>query len=498
MGKYGKSRGCTMCWRYLCAALIALLACSSLATAGRGLESDYPEMPLSKVKQDANGDGTADFLGDTVTVRGVANISSGLLHESYLQIYIQNRETGLSLFSESIQSPVMPGDSLIATGVIQEYNGLIEVNVFSYENIGPASRKAAPMPLHKALDNPALYEGMLVKGSGEIIEKGNRDNGKYLKLSPSSDSEKTVMIYVTNFHAHFSEFDFESLSKGDHLNIAGILSIYSPKPEKVSADSYKIHLRTPDDLELAGISRYQMTLWGSLAIGLLLVIVAWITSLRRTVRKKTGQLQKSLAEKETLLKEIHHRVKNNLAIMSGLFELQLDTTDNDQARKVLRDSQSRLQSVALVHDKLYKTSSLTDIEMDQYIRELVQSLYETFGARQKSINIEFDIDDIYLDIDRALPCGLLINEITINAFKHAFQDGVEGDINISMKKNNGRARLTISDNGRGLDKDFESGKSNSLGLMLIDTLKDQLEARMEVESAPGNGTRYSFTFPVDS
>jgi len=214
-----------------------------------------------------------------------------------------------------------------------------------------------------------------------------------------------------------------------------------------------------------------------------------------TVKSQTQDLKQSLQDKEILLKEIHHRVKNNLAIMSGLFELQLDSTENEQTIKALRNSQSRLKSMALVHDKLYRTSSLTDIEMSQYVEELVRSLHNTFVGPKQDISLNFKIEDINLDIDQAIPCGLLINEIVVNAFKHGFENKDKGSIEIAMKKQNGDARLVIADDGHGIPEDFDISKSSSLGMMLIETFKNQLDASLHISNS--RGTRFTFSFPIN-
>lgn len=449
--------------------------------------------PLKEIKPNVS-DGVSDLIGDTVTVGGIASIASGVLHENYLQTFIQQDSTGLSLFSESFNKPINLGDSVLARGIVQEYYGLTEINVLEYEVFSDTRKQPLQISLSEAIDHLAKYEGMLVGGTGTVIGKGDRFNGKYLMISPEGMPDKSIMIYVTNFHSRYQDFDFESISIGDDLQIAGILSLYNPDTRGEEERTYKIHLRTSDDLSIIGVSRSQMILWGSLGLLIILIVAGWIISLRSTVKSKTEDLKQSLEDKEILLKEIHHRVKNNLAIMSGLFELQLDGTENEETKKALRNSQSRLKSMALVHDKLYNTSSLTEIEMSHYIRELVQSLRDTFVGPDQDITLEFDFDGISLDIDKAIPCGLLINEIVVNAFKHGFENKDSGVIRVSMKEQNGTAVLIITDNGEGIPDDFDIQQSSSLGMMLIDTFKNQLGAELEVDT--GNGTRFTFSFTV--
>ncbi|MDX1639336.1 MAG: histidine kinase dimerization/phosphoacceptor domain -containing protein [Balneolaceae bacterium] len=447
--------------------------------------------PLSRIKADNDGDGQIDQMGDTVTVAGRANIGTGLLHEVYLQVFIQNDSTGLSLFADSFDQPIARGDSIVATGVVQEYFGMTEINVLEYRTYEGKDHRFIPVPLSRIFPKYSAYEGMLVGGTGTVTGKGNRYNGKYIAVAPSDTSSHSIWVYVSNFHSRYEKFDFSSLSPGDRVQIAGILSRYNPG--KAKSPIYKIFLRTPEDLEPLGLT--QSTLW-MLGIAILVILAlaaTWIISLHSTVRVKTRKLQESLEEKNILLKEIHHRVKNNLAIISGLIELQLDSSLSGEAQKVLRDSQSRIQSMALVHDKLYRTTTVTDIGMHTYIRELVESLKTTFAGPEVDIELRFDIDDIQLDIDKAIPCGLLINELVVNSFKHAF-NGHAGVLDVKLKDNGNAYHLVVSDNGRGLPENFREKMQSSLGLMLVETFTDQLDAEMEVQNR--DGARFAFDIPV--
>ena len=506
MTEFKSYYGVIMHYRFLWLLLVFLLA----ATSAKAQSSDVPAeisqqadkavpspviTDLAKVKLDSDEDGTPDLLGDTVRVAGISNIATGVLHEKFMQIFIQQDSTGISLFSESFEKPVSPGDSVVAKGVVQEYYGLTEINVIAYEVYPNSGKELVSVTLEEALGNLPVYEGVLVSGSGTVIGKGDRFNGKFLMVSPTDDQERALMVYVTNFHSNYQQFDFESISIGDEVRINGVLSKYNPDTRGEQKSTYKIHLRTPADLSIVGISRNQMFLWGSIGIIITLIAIGWIISLRSTVKSQTKDLKQSLKDKEILLKEIHHRVKNNLAIMSGLFELQLDGTENEQTKKALRNSQSRLKSMALVHDKLYRTSSLTDIEMPQYVEELVKSLHSTFVSPKQDISLNFELEDISLDIDKAIPCGLLINEIVVNAFKHGFENKDKGTITIAMKRRNGEANLIIADDGHGIPEDFDISTSSSLGMMLIETFKNQLDARLDVSNT--KGTRFSFTFPVE-
>ncbi|MEX0646542.1 MAG: PAS domain S-box protein [Balneolaceae bacterium] len=218
-----------------------------------------------------------------------------------------------------------------------------------------------------------------------------------------------------------------------------------------------------------------------------------------TDRKEAeAKIRYSLKEKEVLLSEIHHRVKNNLAVITGLLELQSQSTHNKGARKVLKDSQMRINSMALIHEKLYQNETLSQIEFDKYIEELTDVIQKSHSTVERPVSLQLDVDNIQLTITQAIPCGLLLNEIVTNSFKHAFSglNGKQPVISVSLKEKKGKIKLIISDNGQGLPDKFEKLGKKSLGLTLINTLKNQIEAEMKVNVS--GGTSYSFVFEKET
>ena len=203
-------------------------------------------------------------------------------------------------------------------------------------------------------------------------------------------------------------------------------------------------------------------------------------------------IRKSLKEKELLLAEVHHRVKNNLAVITGLLELQSYATENESAKRVLKDSQLRIHSIALVHEKLYQNENLSEIEVEPYIRELSQSLQKSFQSESTTVNIHFNIDPINLIITQAIPCGLLINEIVTNAYKHAFTEQETGNVMLDFKKNGELLTLSIKDDGVGLNNMNYVKNSPTLGMKLIRTISKQLKAETEIKS--GEGAEFIFRF----
>ena len=201
----------------------------------------------------------------------------------------------------------------------------------------------------------------------------------------------------------------------------------------------------------------------------------------------------SLKEKEVLLQEIHHRVKNNLQIVSSLLSLQSTYIKDKKYAEMLKDSQNRIRSMALIHEKLYHSENLAYIDFDAYVKELVYGLIHLYKV--DTITVKIEVEDILLDINTAIPCGLIINELVSNAIKHAFPDG-EGEIVIHFRSFNGAIQLLVSDNGIGIPDTINFRATESLGLHLVTILaEDQLEGGIVLDR--GTGTAFQITFEQD-
>jgi PAS domain S-box-containing protein len=212
--------------------------------------------------------------------------------------------------------------------------------------------------------------------------------------------------------------------------------------------------------------------------------------------EKDIAINKALQEKNILLSELHHRVKNNLQIVSGILSLQADTAEStgQSTEDILKNAQSRVMSMALMHDCLYKSEDLSTVDMADYFSKLIDYYAVTFTHTGSMIKFETDIDKIDLPISSTITCGLLINELVTNSIKHAFGETEFPIIRISLKEDRGQAVLTISDNGRGLDEN--SAEKESLGMMLIHSLTDQLYGKLTFESNKGLTTVISFPIAI--
>lgn len=207
-----------------------------------------------------------------------------------------------------------------------------------------------------------------------------------------------------------------------------------------------------------------------------------------------SNLKKSLAEKEVLLKEVHHRVKNNMQIISSILKMQERLIDDPRLKTVLGESQNRIRSMALIHENLYRNETLANINFGNYVKSLTSNLSRTYADHQGRIRFDFDMDDhVFLPIDIGIPCGLIINELISNSFKHAFTGRDQGKIAISLKtENDSRYVLNVADDGIGIKGPEVLESSGSLGMRIVSKLIQQIEGTMEYDFE--NGTKYTIRF----
>jgi two-component sensor histidine kinase len=212
------------------------------------------------------------------------------------------------------------------------------------------------------------------------------------------------------------------------------------------------------------------------------------------LQESDAELRNSLQEKEVLLKEIHHRVKNNLQIISSLLNLQSRVVSNDQVLGVLRESQDRIRSMALIHERLYSSSDFARIGLREYLRDLVDYLRNSYSTYR--VTVEIEADPMPVNLDTAIPLGLIVSELVTNAFKHAFPDQASGVVTVSVRSSqNGQCTVEVKDNGKGLPHDFVSGNSSTLGVHLVQILAQQLGGELVTKN--DNGACFTITFPFD-
>ena len=186
-----------------------------------------------------------------------------------------------------------------------------------------------------------------------------------------------------------------------------------------------------------------------------------------------------------LLQEIHHRVKNNLQIISSLLSLQSGYNDDPRVLASFQDSQNRILSMALIHEKLYRSENLTQVNLAEYIQDLGAFLSRSYQAQTHHIELEIEAENLFLEIDKAVPCGLILNELISNSFKHAFPAERAGKIWVTLQTTaSDQIRMSVGDNGVGFPAAIDFRSASTLGLQLVNTLVDQLKGCMEIERTP--------------
>lgn len=208
-------------------------------------------------------------------------------------------------------------------------------------------------------------------------------------------------------------------------------------------------------------------------------------------KRAEESLRRSLEEKETLLTEVHHRVKNNLQIVSSLLHMQARHFRDERDRRLVRDSQNRIRSMALVHEMLYASAGLARIDVAAYVRKLACSLRASYQDVTSDIELAIQVDGIALDLDTAVHLGLILNELISNALKHAFPDGRPGRIQVDLERDDERIHLEVRDDGVGLPDSFELESAPTLGVQLVKAVSTQLGASVRFETSGGTIARIS-------
>src|SRR5450759_4476402 len=209
-------------------------------------------------------------------------------------------------------------------------------------------------------------------------------------------------------------------------------------------------------------------------------------------KRAEDEIKASLKERETLLKEIHHRVKNNMQVVSSLLSLQAAQATEPETIEILDESQRQIRSMALIHEKLYRSDSLAEIDFGDYVKSLVDDLLQMYNVPGGAITIAVDIENVQLGVDTAIPCGLIINELVSNSLKYAFPDGRTGDVTVALQRANGVHTLTVADDGVGFPADLDFRATDSLGMQLVTALVNQLEGTITLDRT--KGTTFIITF----
>ena len=291
---------------------------------------------------------------------------------------------------------------------------------------------------------------------------------------------------------------FEAVNKDELIGIEGhTLQRHGFSTADLQTIAEKINTDGGWSQELEYVTRRGRIFWGNIAarqiqVANRLLNLVHVTDISdRKVAE--ARIRASLKEKEVLLQEVHHRVKNNLYIISSLLKLQAKSVQDEKALEIFKDSQNRIRSIALIHEKLYHSPDLANINFADYVRSLTLDIARSYSLNSRFVQFHVHVIDVFLNVDVAIPCGLIINELVSNALKYAFSAEQQGNITVDLHRGQGKSyELVVSDNGVGLPDGFDFRQSHSLGLRLVCNLAEQLSGQIELDRS--EGTCFKITF----
>ena len=357
-----------------------------------------------------------------------------------------------------------------------------------YERFAAEARKFIPFDrIVVSLNNPEEATATVAYASG--LELEGRKIGEVYSL-PHTSNEEVVRtragLLVQPDAVEELEGRFSALILTFRAGLRSMMSIPLISRNQVIG---ALHLRSKkpkayNDRDLKLAERIGAQIAGAIANAQLF--------LERT--RAEEHLKASLKEKEVLLREIHHRVKNNLQVISSLLRLQSRTIKDDAICRVFKESQDRVKTMAIIHEKLYQSTDLAGVDFAGYIRDLTANLYRSYGVSQETISLRIQAQNVFLGINMAIPCGLIINELVSNCLKHAFPGGERGEIYIDLSSDHDQIILTVGDNGGAFPKGLDFRNTESLGLQLVLSLIEQLEGAIELHS--DGKTEFRIAFPA--
>lgn len=313
------------------------------------------------------------------------------------------------------------------------------------------------------------------------------------------DRKGQITSFNANFHACMnSDFSIEVKRGSNYLK--KIRKVLNREQEKhqISAFDNAFEGR-PQQFELQLITEDGREVWHQIFLNPVYLdddldeisCLAYDISDRKEIDKK---IRNSLREKEVLLQEVHHRVKNNLQVISSILNLQSSFVEDEKTLEILAESQNRIKTMSYIHETLYQTSDFSSIGFSEYIETLARNLHQSYSPKGTNVELELETAEIILDLDQAIPCGLIMNELVSNALKYAFKGRTEGVLSIRIAQNEKQISLEVKDNGIGFPEGFEREESDSLGLYLVYALVEQLDAQIKLSHS--NGTCFLITFDL--
>ena len=386
-----------------------------------------------------------------------------------------------------------------------KYGGLDCVNMIMYD-----------LQLKKELAQQELRANIAEEANKKLEKEIHEHKLTQEKLSDQAaktkailEGSQNVLIYtldrnfrITSFNSIFERtarliFGFDL--KPDRSFIAFIEKVISKEDRTIMYERFKmafkgdsVRLEGPLQMENGGIVWIE-TYINPIKRGNKIVEISCISTDVTDKKQKNEDLKSSLHEKEILLKEVHHRVKNNLQIISSILNLQTSFSSDPKVNEILKESQNRVKSMAYLHESLYQNKNFSFINFSDYLINLSKNLVHSYYFSAGSVDLKLNVDNLDLNLDQAIPCGLIVNELLTNAVKYAFPVvEKKNTITVSVSEINEIVEIAVADNGVGLPKDFDVNKTNTLGLQLVSTLTEQLDGKLEVKS--DNGAIFKINF----
>ena len=335
--------------------------------------------------------------------------------------------------------------------------------------------------------------------------KQSREN-KYL------EEEEFTVKYLSEAYADMGDFrkslehhkEFKAISDRIYKEqVSAKTEELQVQYETSEKEAQIVQLNAENEIKDLRIKQDRNMRWMLLSALMLSLCVVGLIARNGLIRKRANQalaeknevIAENLAEKEILLKEIHHRVKNNLQVISSLLNIQSRSIEDQTAKDAMIEGQNRVKSMALIHQNLYQEGDLVGVDTREYLDKLTSSLWHTYQIDESQITLKKDIDHLNLDVDMMIPLGLIINELISNALKHAFQKNSKGSIELVLKQDHTHLMLAVIDDGKGLPQDFNFDKINSMGIKIIRAFTHKLKGTFEILSQ--NGTQFQFKFPTN-
>lgn len=449
---------------------------------------------LKEAFEDSDMDGVLDREEQKISVRAIAIYDSKLISEDHLISYVfDSSRAGMIYAAENIFG-FEKGDSLLIYGTVFTYHGMPEIIIDRIEVISPAPQSKLPITQITAETELISLLGAPISSEFLLLSKEKLPTGSIrMKVSLMEGSSNEFYVFIRTHQVEKKKFDVDRFKIGDRLSINGVLGYYQ---DDYGYESFQIYPESPSDIRLVGIPAEFLF---ALLIGFCLLITAVITwnySLRKKIDRHTKDISVALNEKTVLLSEVHHRVKNNLAVVSGFLQLEMMKGNHQESvKKVLDENVLRIKSMGYIHEQLYKSQDFSSINMKEYIKILVNEISNTYQPDDKEIELLINCDDINLNMNQAIPCALTINELLSNAYKHAFTGKDRGTIDISVTEQKHQIYVKVKDDGVGLPKDINLEYSDSLGMLLVHQFVAQLESELSYQNTIGSV--FSFAFDKD-